>query len=130
MGIGKTKAGDDIVSILGKGTEINGDISFTNSMRVDGVVKGKVHSEQSIIIGPSGKIDAEVNIRNISINGEFRGIIRASERVQIHKEGKVFGDIFSPCLIIEAGATFEGRCNMGESDIQKEEENTDPDTTL
>jgi cytoskeletal protein CcmA (bactofilin family) len=130
MGIGKTKAGDDIVSILGKGTEINGDISFTNSMRVDGVVKGKVHSEQSIIIGPSGKIDAEVNIRNISINGEFRGIIRASERVEIHKEGKVFGDIFSPCLIIEAGATFEGRCNMSESDLQKEEENTDPDTTL
>ncbi|MEJ2245709.1 MAG: polymer-forming cytoskeletal protein [Acidobacteriota bacterium] len=130
MGIGKTKTGNDIVSILGKGTEINGEISFTSGMRVDGVIKGKVRSEQSIIIGPSGKIDAEVDICNISINGEFRGIIRATERVEIHKEGKVFGDIFSPCLIIEAGATFEGRCNMGEGDIQKEEENTDPDTTL
>jgi cytoskeletal protein CcmA (bactofilin family) len=130
MGIGKTKAGNDIVSILGKGTEINGEITFTSGLRVDGVIKGKVRSEQSIIIGPSGKIDAEVDICNISINGEFRGIIRASERVEIHKEGKVFGDIFSPCLIIEAGATFEGRCNMGEIDIQKEEENTDPDTTL
>ena len=130
MGIGKTKTSSDIVSILGKGTEVDGEISFTSGMRVDGVIKGKVRSEQSIIIGPSGKIDAEVNIRNISINGEFRGIIRATERVEIHKDGKVFGDIFSPCLIIEAGATFEGRCNMGESDIQKEEENTDPDTTL
>jgi cytoskeletal protein CcmA (bactofilin family) len=130
MGIGKTKTSSDIVSILGKGTEVDGEISFTSGMRVDGVIKGKVRSEQSIIIGPSGKIDAEVNIRNISINGELRGIIRATERVEIHKDGKVFGDIFSPCLIIEAGATFEGRCNMGESDIQKEEENTDPDTTL
>ena len=130
MGIGKTKAGNDIVSILGKGTEIDGEITFTNGLRVDGVIKGKVRSEESIIIGASGKIDAEVNIRNISINGEFRGIIRATERVEIHKEGKVYGDIFSPCLIIEAGATFEGRCNMGEIDIQKEEENTDPDTTL
>jgi cytoskeletal protein CcmA (bactofilin family) len=130
MGIGKTKTSSDIVSILGKGTEVDGEISFTSGMRVDGVIKGKVRSEQSIIIGPSGKIDAEVNIRNISINGEFRGIIRATERVEIHKDGKVFGDIFSPCLIIEAGATFEGRCNMGESDIQKEDENTDPDTTL
>jgi cytoskeletal protein CcmA (bactofilin family) len=130
MGIGKTKAGNDIVSILGKGTEIDGEITFTNGLRVDGVIKGKVRSEESIIIGPSGKIDAEVDIRNISINGEFRGVIRATERVEIHKEGKVYGDIFSPCLIIEAGATFEGRCNMGEIDIQKEEENTDPDTTL
>ena len=130
MGIGKSKTGDDVVSVLGKGTEVDGEISFTSGMRVDGVIKGKVRSEQSIIIGPSGKIDAEVNIRNISINGELRGIIRATERVEIHKDGKVFGDIFSPCLIIEAGATFEGRCNMGESDIQKEEENTDPDTTL
>jgi len=130
MGIGKTKTSNDIVSILGKGTEIDGEVSFTNGMRVDGVIKGKVRSEQSIIIGPSGKIDAEVDIRSILINGEFRGIIRATERVEIHKEGKVFGDIFSPCLIIEAGATFEGRCNMGESDIQMEEENTDPDTTL
>jgi cytoskeletal protein CcmA (bactofilin family) len=130
MGIGKTKAGNDIVSILGKGTEIDGEITFTNGLRVDGVIKGKVRSEESIIIGASGKIDAEVDIRNISINGEFRGVIRATERVEIHKEGKVYGDIFSPCLIIEAGATFEGRCNMGEIDIQKEEENTDPDTTL
>lgn len=128
--MGKTKTGNDIVSILGKGTEIDGEITFTNGLRVDGVIKGKVRSEESIIIGPSGKIDAEVDIRNISINGEFRGVIRATERVEIHKEGKVYGDIFSPCLIIEAGATFEGRCNMGESDIQKEEENTDPDTTL
>ena len=130
MGIGKTKTSSDIVSILGKGTEVDGEISFTSGMRVDGVIKGKVRSEESIIIGASGKIDAEVDIRNISINGEFRGVIRATERVEIHKDGKVFGDIFSPCLIIEAGATFEGRCNMGEIDIQKEEENTDPDTTL
>ena len=130
MGIGKTKTGNDIVSILGKGTEIDGEISFTSGMRVDGVIKGKVRSEHSIIIGPTGKIDAEVDIRNISINGEFRGVIRATERVEIHKEGKVYGDIFSPCLIIEAGATFEGRCNMGESDSQKEEENTEFDITL
>ncbi|MBN2241929.1 MAG: polymer-forming cytoskeletal protein [Acidobacteria bacterium] len=118
MGIGKGKKSDEIVSLLGKGTEISGDISFSGGMRVDGAVKGTVRSEGSLIIGPSGLIDAEINIRNISINGEFRGILRASDRVEIHKEGKVFGDIYSPCLIIEAGATFEGRCNMTETDTE------------
>jgi cytoskeletal protein CcmA (bactofilin family) len=111
----KGKAEDEIVSYIGKGAEITGDISFSNGMRINGVIKGKVHSEAIIEIGPGGKVDAEVNIRKISINGEFHGIIHASDRVVIHKDGKVFGDIFSPCLIIEAGALFEGRCNMSDS---------------
>ena len=112
--MGKGKRDDEIISLLGKGTEVAGDISFSGGMRVDGIIRGTVHSEGSLIIGASGLIDAEVSVRNISVNGEFRGIIRASDRVEIHKEGKVFGDIYSPCLIIEAGATFEGRCNMSE----------------
>ena len=112
--MGKGKRDDEIISLLGKGTEIAGDISFSGGMRVDGIIRGTVHTEGSLIIGASGLIDAEVSVRNISINGEFRGIIRASDRVEIHKDGKVFGDIYSPCLIIEAGATFEGRCNMSE----------------
>ena len=114
MGLSKGKRDDEIISLLGKGTEIAGEISFSGGMRVEGVIKGTVRSEGSLIIGASGAIDAEVNVRNISINGEFRGIIRASDRVEIHKDGKVFGDIYSPCLIIEAGATFEGHCNMSE----------------
>ena len=122
----KGKMKDEITSLLGKGTEIAGEISFSGGMRVDGVIKGTVRSEGSMIIGASGLIDAEINIRNISINGEFRGIIRASDRVEIHKDGKVFGDIYSPCLIIEPGATFEGRCNM--SDTEKPEFKKDSST--
>ena len=108
----KGKEADEIVSHLGDGTEFSGELSFVKGLRVSGVVKGKVRSEATLEIGPGGKIDAEVSVRKIAISGEFRGIIRASERVEILKEGKVFGDIYSPCLIIEAGAIFEGRCNM------------------
>ncbi len=108
----KGRAEDEIVSHLGEGTELTGDISFTKGLRVDGLVKGKVRSDAILEIGPAGKVDAEINVRRILIRGEFRGAIRASERVEILKDGKVFGDIFSPCLIIEAGALFDGRCNM------------------
>jgi len=118
--MGKGKKDNEIISFLGKGTEVTGDISFSGGMRVDGVIKGAVRSEGSLIIGSSGVVDAEINVRNISVNGEFKGIIRASDRVEIHKEGKVFGDIYSPCLIIEAGATFEGRCNMSETEMSQQ----------
>jgi cytoskeletal protein CcmA (bactofilin family) len=116
------KSAGEIVSHLAEGAELVGEISFTNGVRIEGVVKGKVRAETILEIGPAGKIDAEATVRNISIWGEFRGIIHASDRVEIHKEGKVYGEIFSPCLIIEAGAVFEGSCNMSEGLKSKKEE--------
>jgi cytoskeletal protein CcmA (bactofilin family) len=110
----KRKTTDNIVSLLGKGAEMTGEIAFTNGLRVEGVIKGKVRSEATLVIGPGGLVDAEVSVRRISINGEFHGVIHAADRVEIHKDGKVVGDIFSPCLIIEAGAIFDGRCNMSD----------------
>lgn len=114
MAFMKSKSADEIVSHLGEGAEFSGELSFASGLRVKGVIKGKVQSEATLEIGPGGKVDAEVAVRRIVIAGEFRGIIRASDRVEILKDGKVFGDIYTPCLIIEAGAIFEGRCNMSE----------------
>jgi cytoskeletal protein CcmA (bactofilin family) len=124
MRFNKGKSANDGVSHIGIGAEVTGEVSFANNMRVDGCIKGKVNSEAILEIGPAGKVDAEVNIRKISISGEFHGIIRASDRVEIHKDGKVFGEIFAPCLIIEAGALFEGRCNMSNTpkDADKKED--------
>jgi cytoskeletal protein CcmA (bactofilin family) len=118
----KGKAMDEIVSLLGEGAEISGEIFFAKSMRIDGLVKGKIRSDASLTIGSGGKVEAEVNVRRISINGEFHGIIHASERVEIHREGRVYGDIYCPCLIIDAGAIFEGRCNMSDSSMLKKDE--------
>jgi cytoskeletal protein CcmA (bactofilin family) len=114
----------ETVSFLGEGAEIVGEISFASGLQVDGLIKGKIRSEAALVIGPAGKVDAEASVRKISIRGEFRGVIRATERVEIQKDGKVFGDIYSPCLIIEAGATFEGHCNMGERKATRPEEGT------
>jgi len=110
----KRDVDDEIQSILAEGVEFDGELSFNHGLRVDGLVRGKVTSDACLIIGPSGKIEAEVRIRRAMINGEFRGAIHASDRVEIHKDGKVYGDIFTPCLIIEAGALFDGKCNMSE----------------
>ena len=118
----KGKTADEIVSLLGEGTEINGEVSFTNGLQVNGIIKGKIRSEAALVIGPAGKIDAEASVKKITVRGEFRGIIRATDRVEIHKDGKVFGDIYSPCLIIDAGAVFDGRCNMSERKTPKQDE--------
>jgi cytoskeletal protein CcmA (bactofilin family) len=113
----KKETSDEVTSILAEGTEMTGEITFSQGLRVDGLVRGQIRSEACLDIGPDGRVEAEVRIRRVSISGEFRGVIHASDRVEIHKEGKVYGDIFTPCLIIEAGALFEGKCNMSEKDL-------------
>jgi len=112
----KKETADDVSSILAEGVEMTGEMSFSQGLRVDGLVRGKIRSEACLVVGPAGRVEAEIRIRRVSINGEFRGVIHASDRVEIHKEGRVYGDIFTPCLIIEAGALFEGKCNMSEKD--------------
>jgi cytoskeletal protein CcmA (bactofilin family) len=110
----KRETADEILSLLGEGVEFQGELSFAHGIRVDGIVRGKIRSESCLVIGPKGRVEAEIAIRKVSINGEFRGAIHASDRVEIHKDGKVYGDIYTPCLIIEAGALFEGKCNMND----------------
>jgi cytoskeletal protein CcmA (bactofilin family) len=125
----KRKAADEIISLLGKGAEMTGEISFTNGLRVEGTIKGKVRSEATLEIGPGGNIDAEVHIRKIIINGELKGVIHASDRVEIRKNGKVIGNIYSPCLIIEAGATFDGHCNMSDEKLASAKDGGAPPKT-
>ena len=79
---------DEIISLLGEGVEVVGEIAFTHGFRVDGSVKGKIRSESTLVVGPKGKVEGEASIRRISITGEFRGSIKASERVEIHRGGK------------------------------------------
>lgn len=112
---------DELQSLLGEGVELVGDLAFSHVLLVEGLVKGKVRSEGSLMVGAKGRVEAEVNIKRVSINGEFRGIIHASDRVEINKTGRVYADIYAPCLIIEAGAIFEGRCNMSERTLSKPE---------
>ena len=115
MGLMNGKSSNDVGSQLGEGVELSGDFYFSKGVRIGGTVKGKIRADASLEIGPTGRIEADVEVRKISIQGEFKGTIHASERVEIHKDGKVHGEIFSPCLIIESGAFFDGHCHMSEN---------------
>ena len=119
MGIFKKESPDEILSLLGEGMEMVGEISFAQGLRVDGIIRGKVRSEGSLVIGNKGRVEAEINIQRITINGEFHGTIQAANRIEINKDGRVYGELYTPCLIIEAGAFFDGKCNMTEKSAAK-----------
>jgi cytoskeletal protein CcmA (bactofilin family) len=102
----------DLNGFLDSGSHLQGELRFDASFRVDGKLSGKVESSGDLIVGESGEIDGELEVGQIFISGTVRGIIRAKRRVQIAPNGKVFAEIDTPALVIEDGATFEGRCAM------------------
>jgi cytoskeletal protein CcmA (bactofilin family) len=103
-----------ITGFFDKDTEFKGELSFKGSFRIDGNFKGTILSDSTLIIGDKGKVEADVKVGYILINGEIRGTIQATEKVEIHSQGRVFGTIISPKLVVEEGAYLEAACQTAE----------------
>jgi cytoskeletal protein CcmA (bactofilin family) len=101
---------DKITGFFDKDTVIKGDLSFKGSFRIDGHFKGKIDSDSLLIIGEKGKVEADVKIGYIIVNGEIKGNIQAKDKVEINSQGRVVGTIITPKLIVEEGAYLEVSC--------------------
>jgi len=109
----KTKEPETINAFLGAGTSIEGTIEFNNTVRLDGNVKGKIHSNQgTVIIGEKAVVNAEIIVDVAIIMGEVNGTIDAKEKIEVYSPGRVVGDIQAPVVLIESGVIFNGNCSM------------------
>lgn len=109
----KRSVGDArVVTIIGQGTTIIGDIKSKGSVRIEGVVSGKVYSDESITVHETGRVKADLISGTIAISGEVEGNVTASERLDIVAPGKLVGDITAPRVAIAEGVLFEGKCVM------------------
>jgi cytoskeletal protein CcmA (bactofilin family) len=109
----KGKSGE-LNGFLDRGSSFKGELEFEDTMRIDGKFNGKIHSKNELIVGESAHIEGDVHVGRIAISGTVVGKIVAAQRVEIHRNGKVYSDIDTPNLIIEEGAIFQGNCVMGD----------------
>ena len=103
-----------ITGYFDKDTEIKGEMVFRGSFRIDGLFKGTIESESVLIIGDQGKVEADIKVGYCIINGEVKGTIKGTERVEIHGHGRVVGAIITPKLSVEEGAFLDANCQSGE----------------
>jgi cytoskeletal protein CcmA (bactofilin family) len=101
-----------VVTIIGPGTKVKGELSSQGTIRVEGVVEGQVQSTDTIVIQENGKVKADLIAGQVVISGEVHGNVYAQERLEITEHAKVFGDITSPRISIAEGVVFEGKCTM------------------
>ena len=102
----------EISTLLGRGSEFEGKLTFEGTVRIDGVLKGEVVSEDVLIIGEGARVEAEIDIGEIIIQGTVIGNVRAKRSIEVLAPGRVNGDLTTPSLQIERGVIFEGRSFM------------------
>lgn len=98
---------------LGKGSHIEGKLTFEGSVRIDGTVDGEIAAQDAVIIGDGAVINAQIQAEAIIIKGKVTGDIVARKRVELRAPGKLVGNITTPSLVIHEGVVFEGHCSMG-----------------
>jgi len=99
-------------SALGSGTVIQGKLRFDCLVQIDGTLSGELFSTEQVIVGPTGMIDAQVEVRSIVVYGTVKGSIKALERVELLSGGRIDGEIQCPALSIETGSIFNGSSKM------------------
>jgi cytoskeletal protein CcmA (bactofilin family) len=116
---GQENGKGNIIAFLGKETLFRGYLQFEGTVRIDGVLEGEIHSENTLIVGDGASITGTVNVGRIVCGGTVNGKIVAQEAIQFVKPSNIKGEIKTPVLMIEEGVIFNGQCEMS-TGIKKE----------
>jgi len=103
---------EEWTGFIDQGVTLEGTLQVTGTFRVDGNIKGNIISEQTVILGDGAKVEGQIEGNRVVISGRFDGVIFAKGRVEIQAKGVVTGEVHSPCMVINPGGIFDGRCHM------------------
>jgi cytoskeletal protein CcmA (bactofilin family) len=99
-------------TVIGSSIVVDGEISGEESVVVQGTVKGRISTSESVFVENSAKLEADVEADTVEVGGELTGNVAAGSRVEIKAEGKMIGDVKSPRILIADGALYKGNIDM------------------
>ena len=102
-----------LTAFIDQGSEFVGKLSFKDTVRIDGRFEGEISSENTLIVGESGQIFADIVSEIVIISGRVEGNVKAKRQVTLHKTGCIVGNIETVSLMVEDGAELHGHVKMG-----------------
>lgn len=118
----KKRSAMKVETLVGRNTELQGDIHFTGGLHIDGVIKGNVTAEagsSSVLrLSEHGRIEGEVRVPHISLNGTVNGDVHASEGVELASHARVNGNVYYKLIEMAMGAEVNGNL-VHESDARQ-----------
>ena len=102
-----------IDSLIGAGTVVQGNVVFAGGLRIDGAVDGKVatadNAQGTLVISEHARIDGEVKVSHIVINGSVSGPVTANDYLELQAKARVNGDVVYRALEMHVGAIVQGK---------------------
>jgi cytoskeletal protein CcmA (bactofilin family) len=102
----------EIKAFLGPGSQFEGKLVFDEIVRLDGTFKGEITSRDTLIVGKSADLQAEVNVGTLILSGKFKGNIKATAKVELRAPADIEGTIESPILVVEEGVILNAALTM------------------
>lgn len=99
-------------TVIGKDTTFDGDLSSTDTIRIDGIINGNCTCESKLILSPDGQVKGNISAQSVIISGQVDGDITVRGKLELLSTGKIAGNITAGSLVIDEGACFDGRCTM------------------
>lgn len=95
-------------SVIGPGSIFEGKFYISGSLRIDGKFEGEIRTDDTLVVGETGKIKTNISAKNVSVAGTMIGNIKAEQEVRLEESGKLLGDIQAPRLFIAPGVVAKG----------------------
>ena len=113
------KEESSIKAYLGVDATFKGTLSFEGTVRIDGKFEGHVKTSDTLIIGETGEVTADIEAGTVVCKGTIKGNVTASQKIEMHPSSKIIGNVRSPSLSIEVGAKGEGSIDMSNKEKAK-----------
>lgn len=113
------KEDQQIKAYMGQDMIFKGSLTFQGTVRIDGKFEGDVVTEDTLIVGETGLLSGEITAGTVICKGKIQGTVVASNKIEIHANSEMLGNIKAPSLYVEVGGVFDGNCDMvaGDSKI-------------
>lgn len=102
----------EIKAFLGPGSQFEGKLVFDEIVRLDGAFRGEITSRDTLIVGDSADIQAEIVVGSLILSGKFKGTIKAHGKVELRSPARVEANIETPALVVEEGVQLNGTLVM------------------
>lgn len=103
---------ENLSTIIGKDSVFTGNMEVKGTLRIDGKIKGKILCDETVSIGATGEVEADIDAKMVIVAGSVAGNIRTSDKIEMQAKARVLGDVSTKNIVIEQGAIFHGSCQM------------------
>jgi cytoskeletal protein CcmA (bactofilin family) len=100
-------------TIIAEGCNFNGKATVAGTLRVEGKAQGEVRASDTVIVGRTGRLEANVVTNKAILSGTYNGKVEAKDRVELQNGSRVEGDIVATNMVMEDGVYFRGNCQIG-----------------